>query len=105
MGSFKLIPSVAEGIDPGQLELEIGTATFDNVQTDVAVRTRLSKIEGAWVTLTGFSAVDTDQGSIFSVPLGKVTDGTINIARSVEADTTDATVCYLLVGTRATVGP
>lgn len=103
MAIFKLMPSTPEGVDPAQLELEVGTATYTNDGTSVTVRTRLSNIKGGFVTLVNDTTIATDEKAFFSVPTGAVSNGAIVISRSSSQAITDAAICYMLVGTRTTV--
>lgn len=105
MPNFKLMPSVAEGIEPGQLELEVGTATYTTTSTSAAFRTRLANVWAGFVNLVNDATIATDEKSAYSVPLGAVTSGAITISRSSHQAISGAVVCVVLIGTKTAVGP
>jgi len=106
MANFKLMPSATEGIEPGQLELEVGTATYTTTSTSATFRTRLANVWAGFVTLINDATIATDAGlPAFSIPTGAVSNGAITISRSSQAAISGSSVCVMLIGTKTAVGP
>lgn len=106
MANFKLMPSVAEGIEPGQLEIEIGTATYTTTSTSATFRTRLSNVWAGFASLINDATIATDAGlPAFSIPTGAVSSGAITVSRSSQSAISGSSICVMLIGTRTTVGP
>jgi hypothetical protein len=104
MANFKLMPALAEGVDPYQYEIEVGTATFTTTSTSATFRTRLGNVVGGFVNLTGDATIPTDSSVAYNIPLGAVSNGAITVSRSSQAAISGSVVCVLLVGTKTAVG-
>lgn len=104
MPSFKLMPALAEGAEPYQLEAEIGIATYTTTSTSATLRTRLSTVVAGFVNLIDDATIETDAKSYYSIPRGTVSNGAITVSRSSHQAISGASVCVILVGYKTNVG-
>lgn len=93
---FKKIPALQEGIEPGQLLEEVGSASFATTGTSMEIRTQLSKILGATFTLTGtIGSLDAQDTQIQTD--GVVTSGAVTVERP-SSGLSGLTIFYTFVG-------
>lgn len=79
-GLFKMIPALQEGIEPGMLIEEVGTASFTTTGTSVEIRTQLSQILGAHFTLQGtIGSLDAQDTQLQTD--GVITSGAVTVER------------------------
>lgn len=94
-GTYKLIESNQQGIDPGQIEEIVGEASFSGTNTTVAVRIGpLTSVVAAFFT-PKIAVVDAQDAPM--VTDGSVSSGTITVVRQ-SAGTSGLTFYYRIVG-------
>lgn len=96
MSLFKLIPMEQEGIEPGQLLLEVGQTSFTTTGTSVEVKTQLTKLRGAW--FTGKVAIGSqDAQDVMITTDGTISSGAITVERPSSGES-GFTIYHALVG-------
>jgi len=83
-GTYKMLDVTPEGVDPFQLVMEPGKATFSTTDSEVAYRTNIAHIVAGLVGITGTVSPATEgtQVDTVAVPLGAVTSNSITLTRS-----------------------
>lgn len=100
MAAFKLIPYEGQGVEPGQLHVEVGLATYTTTSTSVAFRTTINNIVFGVAHLVNDATIETDAKSFYSIPIGAVTSNSILVSRSSHQAISGSTVCVMLIGTK-----
>lgn len=97
---YKLIPATQEGIDPGELLIETGIATYSSTGTDVAVRTQLTEILGGIAVPFDLTSLATDAAErIYQHFVNRtISSGAFSIYRSSQSAISAAPVFYIVVG-------
>ncbi len=91
MDIFKLIPNSQEGIDPGEILVEVGEFSFVTTGTSVEVRTQLATIKGATFTQKVTIGSQDPQDTMISTD-GAITSGAITVERP--ASGASGLTCY-----------
>jgi hypothetical protein len=101
MAAFKLMPYEGQGVEPGQLHIEVGLATYTTTSTSVAFRTTIANVHGGVVNLVNDATIATDEKSFYSIPIGAVTSNSITISRSSHQAIYGAVISVMIWGTKS----